>query len=270
MAITKKSDSTTKVNTTRMGLTFASSNPTGTDAFPIVYSDDVWIVVSGSTDTSQMLSGATGSYSDTEIINEVAKQINLINAEISDITGGSSGSISAQIQAAINALDANISGISNNIKVQVVEQNGKINGVTVTAPNFVGTSSDEASADTIHGAKAYTDQEIAKITGGGSGSISTQIQNAINALDSTKSGNSNGVSVEVVETDGLLSTVTVTAPDFANTYDAKGAADTVKGSSSDASSAITVYGTRALAQQALDQVNNIGTITTQQINVLFS
>ena len=255
MAITKKSDSTTKVNTTRMGLTFASSNPTGSDAFPIVYSDDVWIVVSGSTDTSQMLSGATGSYSDTEIINEVAKQINLINAEIEDITGGGSGSIETQIQNAINQLDANISGISNNIKVQVVEQNGKITGVIVTAPNFVGTSSDAASADTIHGAKAYTD---------------TQIQNAINALDSTKSGNSHGVSVEVVETNGLLSTVTVTAPDFANTYDAKGAADTVKGSSSDASSAITVYGARALAQQALDKANNIDKITTQQINALFS
>ena len=51
---------------------------------------------------------------------------------------------------------------------------------------------------------------------------------AVEALDATVSGESNGVKVEIVETDGKLASVAVTAPDFGETYDAKGAAAAVQ------------------------------------------
>lgn len=67
--------------------------------------------------------------------------------------------------------------------------------------------------------------------------VDAAITSKIGALDSEKSGSSNGISVTVKEVDGLIDTVSVTAPDFASTYEAKGAAETVKtaiiGSASD-------------------------------------
>ena len=50
------------------------------------------------------------------------------------------------------------------------------------------------------------------------------ITDAVEALDATVSGSSNGVSVEVTEADGVITVVSVTAPNFAETYDALGAA----------------------------------------------
>lgn len=73
-----------------------------------------------------------------------------------------------------------------------------LNGITAEKVAAWDAAEDNASA--------YTDKQIA-------------------ALDATVSGASNGVEVQVVEADGKITNVNVTAPDFANTYDAKGAAD---------------------------------------------
>ena len=113
----------------------------------------------------------------------------------------------AYTDSAIEALDATVSGESNGVQVEVVEANGVLSAITVTAPDFDGTYDElGAAASALTDAQAYTDS-------------------AITALDATVSGESNGVQVEIVEANGVLSAITVTAPDFDGNYDELGAAD---------------------------------------------
>lgn len=75
---------------------------------------------------------------------------------------------------------------------------------------------------------------------------------AIAALNATVSGGSNGVEVKVVETNGKITNVNVTAPDFANTYDAKGAAASAEtAAKAYTDSALTAYATSADTVTAL-------------------
>lgn len=75
-------------------------------------------------------------------------------------------------------------------------------------------------------ATAYTDSKIAAETARTESTYAkpANITTAIEALDATVSGESNGVQVTVAQSDGVLNGVTVVAPDFGNTYDEKGAA----------------------------------------------
>lgn len=107
----------------------------------------------------------------------------------------------------LDALDADLSGASHGVEVEVVQTDGLLTGVRVTAPDFDELYDELGAADSaLTAAENYTDA-------------------AIEALDATVSGSNHGVEVEVTQADGVITNVTVTAPDFDGEYDEIGAAD---------------------------------------------
>ena len=90
MAINKKNNSTTPVNRSALGLTVTSANQ---DKYPIVYSEDVWTIVESGSSFSQLLSGATGTYTDKDLLNELARNANASNYTMVNIKGGANGNI---------------------------------------------------------------------------------------------------------------------------------------------------------------------------------
>ena len=162
----------------------------------------------------------------------------------------------ADITAAIEDLDATVSGESaEGVAVEIAQVNGVITGVTVTGPDLSAVYDEKgaaASAETA--AKSYADGLIAAETARTEGAYAkpADITTAIENLDATVSGASNGVEVEVVEADGVITTVNVTAPDFANTYDVKGAAASAEtAAKAYTDSALTAYATSADTVTAL-------------------
>lgn len=101
-----------------------------------------------------------------------------------------------------------------------------------------------------------------------SDSVDTTISNALGELDAdeTQPAGADGLSLEVVQTDGLITSVTGSIA--ANTYDSYGAASTVQstvvGVLGDAPTASTIYGAKAYADSAT------AAISTADINALFS
>ena len=93
MAIQNKNNSTVPVNRDGLGLTFTSSNQKNR---PVVYSEDVWSIVSGGTEIAALLSGVTGSYTDESLFEEIAHKINTINVGMVNISGGDGGNILPQ------------------------------------------------------------------------------------------------------------------------------------------------------------------------------
>jgi len=93
MAIQNKNNSTVPVNRDGLGLTFTSSNQKNR---PVVYSEDVWSIVSGGTEMAALLSGVTGSYTDESLFEEIAHKINVINVGMVNISGGVGGNILPQ------------------------------------------------------------------------------------------------------------------------------------------------------------------------------
>lgn len=153
--------------------------------------------------------------------------------------------------SAIAALDATVSqtAASGNGKLalSITETNGVITAISgsITANTYdaygaastaksdvIGANTDAASANTVYGAKAYADDAIA-------------------ALDASKSqtAGTDGLALSITETDGKITAISGSIA--ANTYDAYGAASTVKsqvvGANTDAASANTIYGAKAYA-----------------------
>jgi len=81
-------------------------------------------------------------------------------------------------------------------------------------------------------------------------------QGLINGLAGEKSGSNNGVSVTVKTSKGEVSEVSVTAPDFANTYDAKGSASAVQGE------------TENTVKDLEDAINGFSYLTDAEMNAL--
>lgn len=170
--------------------------------------------------------------------------------------------IKDEIDRKINALDANESGATNYIKVEVDQDNGKITGVTVSDIKAVVATSGamESLNETGHLADAkavkdYVDAKTGSLDSNVSGQtadgfikvevdqadgalnyvhvsgktqavasadasnmglaeasdVKTYVDGKINGLDATVSGESGAVKVEVVEADGKLTGVNVTA-----------------------------------------------------------
>ena len=105
MAINKKNDLTTPVNRSALGLTVTSANQ---DKYPIVYSEDVWTIVDSGSSISQLLSGATGTYTDKELLNELARNANASNYEMENITGGENGNIIGETITDYNLADNSV------------------------------------------------------------------------------------------------------------------------------------------------------------------
>ena len=87
---------------------------------------------------------------------------------------------------------------------------------------------------------------------GATGSVATQINNAIGALDVTDAAVVGQYVSSVSETDGKISVSRAALPDYTEVYDAKGAADAVLGKAGDDSTVNTVYGVKAYAKEYAD------------------
>lgn len=103
----------------------------------------------------------------------------------------------------------------------------------------------DSTADTkdtvsYYGIKAYVDDKV--------GSGVSDLDATVKTPDIATAGT--GLQITVVETDGLLTSVTLTG-DYSETYDAKGAADAVLGTATDTATANTVYGAKAYTDAAL-------------------
>lgn len=97
----------------------------------------------------------------------------------------------------------------------------------------IGTDADTAASDTIKGAKKYADSldaamdtrvDALEAAIGEGGSVGTQIDAKINALDVTDTAVDGKYVSSVSEVDGKIKVTRENLPDYSETYDAKGAA----------------------------------------------
>lgn len=127
---------------------------------------------------------------------------------------------------------------------------------TYTDEQYSAATANTASqiADAIAAETARTESEYAK---------PADITTAIEALDATVSGESNGVQVTVAQSDGVLTGVTVVAPDFGNTYDEKGAAASAETSAKEY--ADTKIASAITALDATVSGSSSGNVTTVEV-----
>ena len=192
---------------------------------------------------------------------------------------GTGGSIKAQIDEAINKLDAEKSGSSHGVSVTVKETDGKIESVTVDAPDFANTYDEKGAANAVLGSEG--DDPSKKTVYGVSAAVDQvrgEIDTKIGQLDGNATGSNNGVSVTVRQTDGVINEVTVdnrllgdvTDTSSANTiYGAKAAAHDVQGNESDTKDDKTVYGAFAAIQEVKDGIDSLKSISEEKIRNLF-
>lgn len=105
---------------------------------------------------------------------------------------------------------------------------------------------------------------------GGASSIASQIDAAIKKLHATVSNrtdenavNADGLDVTIVQENGTLKSVTATIKE--GTYDAAGAAATVKGKSTDTAAENTVFGAKAAAAAAQAKAEEAATAAAQEV-----
>ena len=155
MAIQYKNSSTVPVDRDGLGLTFTSSNQKNR---PVVYSEDVWSIVSGGTEMAALLSGVTGTYTDESLLEELAHKINTINVGIVNISGGVGGNILPQ-----SITDYNLSANSVTT-VKIAEANvthPKIADNAVWSNNILsGSVINEKIADGAVNTRAIFDESV--------------------------------------------------------------------------------------------------------------
>lgn len=153
-----------------------------------------------------------------------------------------------------------------NGKVTVTYQDIAINGTQVQVPKAEGEGTETlnarldaikagASSDVSALAKKVetNTNEITTLKGGVkvAGSVDQKIDTVVQTLktpDTGVKGSGNGVNVTVKQAAGIVTDVTVSVD--ANTYDAHGAAEAVKGKSTDLATADTVFGAKKAAAEA--------------------
>ena len=84
---------------------------------------------------------------------------------------------------------------------------GKVVSAATSSSNYQGTYTTDEVLEAIAKELVYALTNI-----GPGGSVEQQIEDAINALDSTKTGSSNGFSVTATQTNGIITSITVSAP----------------------------------------------------------
>lgn len=196
--------------------------------------------------------------------------------------GATNGTIS------VNGLDVNVHGLGSAAYTASTAYDA-----AGAAAAVLGTAQDASTANTVYGVKAKLEEAL-----GANGSVPTQIAAAIADLDASVTGQATGTpaasgtmvakDVQVVETDGVITSVVITpveveaagaalaaenaakayADGLASNYDAAGAAAAVLGDSNDTASENTVYGVRAALEDALGVGGSVPTQIQSAINAL--
>ena len=218
-------------------------------------------------------------------ITATKKTIPTVTASVSG-AGGNDGLMTAAQAEALAAIDysgkadkvasatsGNFAGLDGNGNLTDSGSKASDFDAAGAAAAVVGASGDASTANTVYGAKAYADSLATNYDA--AGAADTAEQNAknyadglasnydaagtaaglIEALDATvtQTAGTDGLALSVTEADGVITAVSGSIA--ANTYDAYGAASTVKseviGASTDLSSADTIYGAKKYADEAV-------------------
>lgn len=151
--------------------------------------------------------------------------------------------------------------------VSVEYQDISVNGTQVQVPKADGTEGTETLNARLDAIKAGASSDVSALTKKVetntneittlkgdvkvAGSIDQKIDTVVQTLktpDAGVKGSGNGVNVTVKQAAGIVTDVTVSVD--ANTYDVHGAAETVKGKSTDLATADTVFGAKKAAAEA--------------------
>lgn len=157
--------------------------------------------------------------------------------------------------------------IQTNGVVSVEYQDISVNGTQVQVPKADGTEGTETLNARLDAIKAGASSDVSALTEKVNanttaietlkgdvkvaGSIDQKIDTVVQTLktpDAGVKGSGNGVNVTVKQAAGIVTDVTVSVD--ANTYDAHGAAEAVKGKSTDLATADTVFGAKKAAAEA--------------------
>lgn len=154
---------------------------------------------------------------------------------IADAQSAAEAKVTAEETRAMAAEQANADAISAlQTKVGDFSVASQIStAVTNAKTELKGTDTDTDASATIAGAKKYADKldaamdsrvDVLEAAIGAGGSVSTQIDEKIQALDVEDTAIAGQYVSAVSETDGKISVTRAALPDYSNTYDAKGAA----------------------------------------------
>lgn len=186
-----------------------------------------------------------GTYIELTIANQT-EHIYINVKDLVDVYTAETGATKVQVaisdknvvSATIVANSVTKTELSDDVTASLGKADSAIQSVAEGATN--GTISVDGDEVAVHGlgTAAYTNSDAYDKSGTAS--------SAINALNATESGESNGVTVKVVEAAGKITGVEVSAPDFAALYDAKGAAAGVEtkltGTADDEATELTLHG----------------------------
>jgi hypothetical protein len=290
MSINKKSSSVVPVPRDGLGFTLTSANQ---DVYPIVYTDDVWSIVKEGTKISIVVgevsaedggigtfSGETGTYTLFDLIEAVSDYAVQTAVDL-DLAVRSGGTIETMVNEKIGSLDARVSGSTKGFSVEIEQVDGLITRVSLEVPNLAEMYDAYGSAAVVLGTKedGYTDHTVygafAAIA-----KANSDFNAAIEALDSTVSGEDNGVTVTVTEVNGKLTKVVVAntllgsvtdSVDMMTLYGVKKFAKDILGTSSDDKNTHSVYGAFKYGDYILQLLNDFkaSRIPDSKIRALF-
>lgn len=139
----------------------------------------------------------------------------------------------------------------------ITQSNGLVSvafGGVAAANVSVADASGKFTADNVEAVLSEIQNSLDSAIGQG-GSVGTQISNAINELDSSKSGSTTHVSVKVDQVDGKISAVTVSENDIASAA--------LLGTTADTSTATTAFG--KIAKEAADRAAAINALNLTSV-----
>ena len=183
-----------------------------------------------------------GTTTDASTVSTAFGRIARLDAVLDNLMNGEEG-IETIIKDYINTnltLDKALDSSSNGFSVSINQKNGKINNLTVTAPDVSTIADgkittaiedlDSSAKDSSNGFSVYVELKDGKLLPDGVGvkvtapDVSTivddKISDAIALLDSEKYDTDNGIYVKVTEVDGKIDIVDVSAADLVKNYKA--------------------------------------------------
>lgn len=185
--------------------------------------------------------------------------------------------IDASLRAAKADMAHDSTGSTAKTITAIKQENGKITTVTYEAIQIASdavTHGDETVKSELEDHESRigaAEQAIQGINTGFQGNVNKLIEGAIGALNDevdpqVASADNGWVSADLVQTDGVVKSLTVSVD--SSKYDAAGAAAAVLGKDSDASTANTVYGAKKAAAEALAEAGKRATELTAFIHTL--